>query len=194
MKSILKRLISVVLMTILAVSLVGCGAKPEQTAKDFLDAIKQQDINKAASLVKDNNSKEGLKYDNKEQEKMAKAIFSKLEYTLGKIDNKGDTATVKASITSLDLPKITTKLMADLLPTMMSQALSEEKVDEKKQEAMVLEQLLKSVNDPNAPKIKKDVDIKLVKVDKEWRVDADEQLLNAITGDIGSVQKKFEGK
>lgn len=194
MKSIFKKLISVVLMTVLAVSLVGCGAKPEQTAKDFLDSIKQQDINKAASFVKGNDSKEKFKYESEEQEKLVKAVFSKLEYTLGNTDSKDDTATVKASITSVDLPKITTKVMTDVLPTMMAQALSEENVDKKKQETMVFDQLLKSINDSNAPKTKKDIDIKLVKGDKGWLIDGDEQLLNAITGDIGSLEGQLESK
>lgn len=194
MKSIFKKLTSVVFMTILAVSLVGCGAKPEETAKNYLDAIKQQDIQKAVSLTKDNDSKEELKFDNNDQEKVVKAVFSKIDYTLGNVKKKGDTATVKASITSIDLPKVTANMMKELLPNMMAQALSQENVDKKKQEAMVYESMLKSINDPNAPKTKTDVTMKLVKGDKGWLIEADEQLVNALTGNIYLLGNQLESK
>ncbi|KAJ49580.1 uncharacterized lipoprotein YehR (DUF1307 family) [Clostridium tetanomorphum] len=194
MKTIFKKLMPAIFIAILSISLMGCGAKPDETAKNFLEAIKQQDIQKAASLVKDNSSKKELKFDNKEQEKIVKAIFSKVDYSLGEVEKKGDTATVKASITSIDLPKITGKMITELLPTMMSQAFSEGKVDEKKQETMVLEHMLKSINDAKAAKTKTDVTIKLVKNDKGWLIEPNEELINALTGNFYSATKQLQGK
>ncbi len=60
----------------------------------------------------------------------------------------------------------------------------------KKQQAIVFQHMLNSINDPNAPKTKTDVTIKLVKGDNGWLIEPDEQLANALTGNFYSATKK----
>lgn len=190
MKSILKKLIPTILILIFAMSLIGCGAKPEQTAKDFFNALKEQDIQKASKFVLD-SSKEKLEFDSEEQKNTVKAIISKVDYTLGDINKSGDSATVNASITSVDLPKITGNLISDIFSETMSQVFAGEKNDEKKQEDIILKNMLNSINDPKCPKIKKDIKIKLVKKNKQWFIEPNEELGDAITGNFYSVLKKL---
>lgn len=185
MKNYFKKLTFLIAGLMLTISLTGCGAKPETTVQGFLDAVKQQDIQKASSFIKkDSSNKEEFKYDNAEQEKMIKAVFSKLDYKLDKTTTSGDSATVKAKITSIDLTRVTTKMVSELLPTLMSQALSGEKQDEKKQNDMILQYMINSINDPNAPKTVTDVDIKLAKDKNGWLIVPNEDLTNAMTGNF----------
>ncbi|WP_242947027.1 hypothetical protein [Clostridium haemolyticum] len=55
-----------------------------------------------------------------------------MDYTLGDITETDNDATIEVSITSIDLAKITTKIITDLFPTIMAQTFSQEKIDEKK--------------------------------------------------------------
>ncbi|EJO5347240.1 DUF4878 domain-containing protein [Clostridium botulinum] len=197
MKSILKKLMPIIFIAILSVSLTGCSPKPDETVKGFFEALKQQDIQKASKYVKQDSSDKKLqinKFDSKEQEKMVKDVLAKVEYSLGDVEKSGDTATAKVSVTSIDLGRITTKTINEMLPTLMSQAFSQEKVDKKKQQAVILQHILNSINDPNAPKTKTDITVKLVKDDNGWLIEPDEQLINALTGNFYSISKKLQSK
>lgn len=195
MKKNFKKLIFVIIGVMLTVALTGCSAKPDATVQNFLDALKQQDVQKASGFVKDENSKKDeFKYDSPEQEKMIKAIFSKLDYKLDKTTKNGNSATVKAKITSIDLTRVTTKMVSELLPTLMSQALSDEKQDDKKQNDMIVQYMINAINDPNAPKTETDVEIKLVKDKKGWLIVPSEDLTNAMTGNFQKAAEAMSGK
>lgn len=99
-------------------SFTDCGAKPDATVKAFLDTIKKQDFSAVAKYMSNKNDKSEFKYDSKEQEQMIKAVFSKFDYEIISTSKNGNTAAVKAKITSCDLPKISAKTIADLLLTM----------------------------------------------------------------------------
>lgn len=194
MKKTFKQTIILMLACIFVLAFTGCGAKPETTAKDFLDAVKQQDFAKASTLVKNDGTKGEFKYDSTEQEKLMKAVFSKVDYTLGETTKNGDAATVKAKITSVDLTRVTAKMMSELLPTLMAQSFSSEKPDEKKQNDMILQYMLNSINDPNAPKTETEVTIKLVKDKKGWLIEPNDDLLNALTGNLEKASKSLNAK
>jgi hypothetical protein len=194
MKKHFKRIVLFMASIILAFSLVGCAAKPDATAKSFLDAVKQQDLSKASTLIKKEGSKEEFKYDSIEQEKMIKAIFSKIDYTLDKTTKNGDSATVKAKITSVDLTRVTTKMVSELFPTLMAQAFSAEKPDEQKQNDMMLQYMVNSIKDPNAPKTETEVDIKLTKDKSGWLIVPTEDLTNAMTGNFNTAAAALGGK
>lgn len=188
MKVTLKKFLCLILITVFGFSLLGCGVKPEDTAKNLLDAIKQNDLEKASTYMKkDDSAKEGsteeFKYDSPEQEKIIKGVFSKIDYTLDSTTTNGNNAIVKAKITSVDLTRVATKMISELLPTLMTQALSGEN-DEKKQNEMMLQYFINSINDPNVPKTTTDVDIKLVKENKTWLVEQTDDLTNALTGNF----------
>lgn len=117
-KNLLKKLLALSLLSMVILSFTGCGAKPDATVKAFLDTIKKQDFSAVAKYMSNKNDKSEFKYDGKEQEQMIKAVFTKLDYEIISTIKNGNTATVKTKITSCDLPKISAKTIADLLPTM----------------------------------------------------------------------------
>ncbi len=97
-------------------------------------------------------------------------------------------------MTSIDLGKITTKTIDEILPNLIDEAFSQGKIDEKKQQAVIIQHMLNSINDPNAPKIKTNITVKLVKGDNGWIIEPDEELANALSGNLYSVAKKFQSK
>ncbi|ACA56575.1 DUF4878 domain-containing protein [Clostridium botulinum] len=197
MKSIFKKLMPIIFIAILSISLTGCSQKPDETVKGFFGALKQQDIKKASTFINANSFYKELKvdeFDNKEQEKIVKAVLSKFDYSLGDVEKNGNTATAKVSVTSIDLGKITIKTIDKVLPNLIDEAFSQGKIDEKKQQAVIIEHMLNSINEPNAPKIKTNINVKLVKGDKGWLIEPDEELANALSGNLYSVAKKFQSK
>ncbi|WP_434297466.1 DUF4878 domain-containing protein [Clostridium sporogenes] len=197
MKSIFKKLTPVIFITLLSISLTGCSPKPDETVKDFFGALKQQDIKKASTFINANSFYKELKvdeFDSKEQEKIVKAVLSKFDYSLGDVEKNGHTAKAKVSVTSIDLGKITTKTIDEILPNLIDEAFSKGKIDEKKQQAVIIQHMLNSINDPNAPKIKTNITVKLVKGDNGWLIEPDEELANALSGNLYSVAKKFQSK
>lgn len=186
MKSFLKKVLSGALLFILTISLTGCGPKPDESVKGFFDALKNQDINSANEFVKGNAKENKIEYDDEQEEKLAKAIFKNLDYNITSTTQEGDKATVKVTVTAADLPKIFSKTVSDSLATAIASALSsEDDSDDKEQEKLIMQNLINSVNAPDAPKTTTDIEISLVKGDnKKWLIEADDELASAITGNI----------
>jgi hypothetical protein len=191
MKISFKKVLSVLLLTTLIFSLIGCSKmpKPDVSVSGFFDALKKQDVTTAAKFIK-SDTKSGLNYDNVEQEKVVKEVFSKLDYQIESSDVKGDNATVKAKITSVDLVKITGKMISDLLPTFMAQALSGNQTSDEESQKLVDQYFSNSINDPKAEMTATEITINLVKSDdkKSWIIVPNDDLLNAMTGNL---QKAF---
>lgn len=59
---------------------------------------------------------------------------------------------------------------------------------------MMLQYMLNLINDPKAPKTKTNITMQLVKGDKGWLIDANEELANALTGNFYEVSKQLNGK
>ncbi|MBU3182188.1 hypothetical protein [Clostridium psychrophilum] len=119
-----------------------------------------------ANYINKHTNKENFKYTDDDQEKIVKSVFSKVSYEIVSSSVTGKNAVVKTKVTSLDLPKIYGKLITDMMPTLLSQALSGNNKDDS--QAQIMTALGNSINDPSAPKTTTDVDIKLIKGDKGW--------------------------
>jgi hypothetical protein len=182
MKLIKKATIMFMLVS-LVLTLAACGAKPDETVKNFFDAAKKSDFTTMANFIKKNGNKDTFKYDDKDQEKIVKVVFSKVNYEIVSSTVDGKNATVKTKVTSLDLPKIYGKTVSDLMPSLFASALSNGNSDDAKNQLM--QTFLNAMNDPNASKTTTEVDIKLVKDDKKgWLIDPNDDLLNAMTGNL----------
>lgn len=59
---------------------------------------------------------------------------------------------------------------------------------------MMLQYMLNLINDTKAPKTKTNITMQLVKGDKGWLIDANEELANALTGNFYEVSKQLNGK
>ena len=103
-----KRMLGFLMFGLLAIFLAGCGAdKPDVVVDNFLSAVKEGDFDKAGSFVVTEDSKP-FKFDElnedmegMDSEEFLKALSSKYDYeTPEEVSSEGDTAKVKAEITS----------------------------------------------------------------------------------------------
>ncbi len=188
MKNFLRKTILFLTLSIMMLSLIGCSsAKPDASVKGFLESIKKLDFNTAQTFIKSDSPQEEFKYDSPEQEKIVKAIFDKISYEIVSTTKEGDTAKVKTKVTSIDMPKTSSKLMSDMMSVLLSQSLSDNKVDEAKQTEMIMESFINALNDPNVAKTTTEVEIKLVKENKKWLVLPSEELSDSLTGNMSKM-------
>lgn len=189
---VLKKLTLILTLVLFTLTLVACGPKPDETVKNFFEAAKKSDFNAMATYMKKEGNKGDFKFDDANQEKIVKAVFSKISYESVSSTVNGNNATVKAKVTSLDLPRIYGKTVGDLMPTLLASAFSATENDAKNDAAVenqIMQAFLNAMNDPNAAKTTTEVDIKLVKGDKGWVIEPNDDLLNALTGNLNKAFK-----
>jgi hypothetical protein len=75
----------------------------------------------------------------------------------------------------------------------LAQAFSGEETDDAAVEKEMTNKLIAGVNEPSAKKVTNKVKINLVKVNGDWKVDVDQELLNALTGGLTSIGEEMEG-
>lgn len=190
MKKVFKT-ISIILSLLIISSLISCSnTSPETSVKNFFDALKKQDMTTATSYLIDGSK--DISYDNPQQEKIIKQIFSKLNCEIISTNTEGDKATVKAKVTSPDLVNITSKAISELLPQLMVMAFSNNSDVEDKASELIEEYFTKSLSDPKLSLTTNEIDIKLKKINDKWLIDADDKLGNAITGNIAEALEKFD--
>ena len=154
----------------------------------FLDAMLEGDFEKAAEFVNpdEDNSKdieEMSIIEDEEGERLFRAILDKTSYEIGEKTIDGNKATVTAKITAPDLLRIVSQTMSELIPMAFAMAFSEEEADDK-MDAMIQQYFENAISDPNAPMTVSDTQIKLEKIDGTWFVIPDDELINALTGNL----------
>jgi len=116
-------------------------------------------------------------------------------FELGKEEKYGERATVEAQITSIDLGRVVTGAMNDLMAIAFAEAFSEnnDPEKEKKQEAAVEQYFINAINDPNAPKTTTYVKINLVKTNDGWKISKDnnDELISALIGNVDKMSDLF---
>ncbi|WMJ80952.1 DUF4878 domain-containing protein [Clostridium sp. MB40-C1] len=178
-----------------ALSFFSKSSKPQESVKAYFDCLKKQDTKKAATYIRESsdeakstNEDNKPKFENKYEEKILQEFTSKLKYEILSTKINGNNAKVKVKITAPNLTKITANIITELLPTIFSQAISG-KQDNKKVENMTMERLLNSLKDSEVSMSTSEIDIELLK-DKEkkmWLIVGNDELFNALTGDLGKV-------
>ena len=189
-KGTVRRSLAAILALIMAVALAACGAaKPEDTVKKGLDALKAGDRETALSCF---DSKAGETLDSEESEKGPEdLLYSKMSYTIKDVQADKDTATVKTEIETLDMNKVLEKAMTELMQLAMGniggQDMSEAEMTAKTEE--ILLKYMKETTDKSV----KTVDVQL-KLDKDaWQIQTSDELMDALTGGLGSLGSALGG-
>lgn len=197
-----KRMLGFLMFGLLAIFLAGCGAdKPDVVVDNFLSAVKEGDFDKAGSFVVTEDSKP-FKFDElnedmegMDSEEFLKALSSKYDYeTPEEVSSEGDTAKVKAEITSVDFAEAFTATMEDVIAEAMTMAESD--VDSAEAEAefekMMWDTLNEKLNDEDAKTATRDITFNLEKnEDGEYKIIADENFQEAMIGNIDSLEETF---
>ena len=115
-----------------------------------------------------------------ETEEMNRQMFSRLSYELGETKVEGDTATVQAKITNMDMAKVL-QAYFDELYSMAGD--SDEDIGDEKMEEVLREILSREDNET----VTNEVTVKLAKKDGGWQIQTTDELANALTGGFFSL-------
>lgn len=191
----MRKLVGFLLLALLLT--VGCssGPPPDKVVRDFFDAMIKGDFETAAKLAGGADiEKDVLKTTKDEQgERLAKSVLARITYEVGDKKVEGDKAEVSVKVTAPDLLRITSKAMSELLPMVFAMAFSEDQSQEKS-DALFQQYFENAINDPNAPMTTSDVKVKLEKKDGSWIVKPDDELLNALTGNMAKAFGELDKK
>jgi hypothetical protein len=176
--------LSVLLLFFIFSSLFGCsGPRPETSVELFFDNIRSGNHTEAAAYTEKGNTL--VKYENKQQEKLANLVFSNVYYEIISCSVQGETAIIKAKVTAPDLSITATKMVADLLPKFLTLSFANLPNIDEISERMVIEYFQDNLNTANVSTITTDVQLSLVKnKNKVWVIKESAELRDAITGNL----------
>lgn len=177
------------LTSTLMIFLPGCSdtTNPKKAVSAFFDSCKNKDLNTAMEFIKPSESKRtGLEFTDKGTEQIFTLEFSKLTYEIESCKAKGNSATVKVKVVSIDLLAITDKLNGELLPALKSAQAGGLQLDEAELKKVVEQYYIENINSPFAPKLTTEVTIALVKSEdkKAWLISPNDNLINAMSGNF----------
>ncbi|NDL67540.1 DUF4878 domain-containing protein [Anaerotalea alkaliphila] len=195
----MKKISALVLAFIMVAGLTGCGlfgVRAEDAAKEFLEAVKAADkeaISKYVSyeeLMEISDEEAADEEDATQSEEFIKLMLNGMTYAILESKEDGAEATVKVEITNIDMKNVMGEYIKEAFGLAFANAFSEE-MDEEAMEKELTDMLVRMMEENKDKTVTNTVDMKMKKVDKQWKVDADEELQNAILGDLAKVVEDF---
>ena len=186
----MKKLLSVVLIIALTFSMIACSKPdPKASVAGYLNALKAGNIEAMNQYVKpdsDNEVKEVFNNENDEYSEAFLKAYNKLEYKILSSKVDGDTAIVEAEINAPNLGEIMTEFMKEALSLAFASAFSENKSEEEIDDLMNT-LLMDKMTSEDMPMLKKTVKINLVKENDTWIITPNDDLVDALTGNLASI-------
>ena len=176
----MKKLLTVLLSLAMILSMTACGQKPETAVKEFLDKCKGGNLEEIADY-----NDEVLE---EEYTEIFKSIISNVTYKItGTEQTADDEAVVKAQITTIDMSETFQTIISETLTWALGQAFSGKEPTEEEAYDKMMEFFNNSV-EKNKDKTKTfDIDIQVIKdSDGKWKVDVDDDLIDALSGGLYS--------
>lgn len=185
-----------VVLIIFMMGTAGCDllASPEKTVNSYLTAIEKMDFDAASKYVKqqESSASETNIADDPEGEQILRAITQKMSHKIISSAKTGNTAQVVTSITSPDMLRVVSSVMSDLLPMAFASAFSESS-DNDSMDQLTQQYFLNALTDPNISLTTQEVKINLIEENGKWLILADDNLTNALTGNLGKLADAFNG-
>lgn len=186
--------LAVLLMAfVMVLSLSACSEsnfpKPESTVTGFFDTLSKGDFKALDTYC--SATLNDLTFEDANQEKIAKAMFSRTKGEVVSSQVDGDTATVKVKITSLDMEKIFEDIMTEVISKATDAALSGKELSDAEAEEMMMEYMEESMAKADAAMTTTEYDIKLAKDNgkKAWVIQDDEAFGKALVGNLGEMME-----
>lgn len=153
---------------------------PEDTVRAYLDSIMKLDTEQANQYL-ENPSELADNDDTVEEEVYSKALVEGLQYQVLSCDETGETAIVKTEITNLDMAVVFVEALQQAFAAAFDGTSSEDTED------VMTEQMLQSMKNHKGETVTNTVEVHLKKVDGVWKIQADDELANALTGNLAKV-------
>ena len=160
-------------------TLAGCSGSstqsPQKVVASFLDTCQKGDL-EAAQKYTVGQDTDFLNENNPGTPAFVEEMLSKLTY--GNISESidGEVAHVNLEITNVNM----VVLMSSLLSEMIGLAFSGDSSED--YDAVMEKRISEMINSSDAVKITTKVDVELTKVDSQWKIDPNDELINAMFG------------
>lgn len=180
--------LSFVLLCIV-IMLTGCGEgleTPEEAVTTALNAMKNADRSTMVQYFGEENvrtEEEDLLLEGKE---MRDILYKNIVFKTLSSEIKGNIAVVKTEITNIDMKVVVADYVVEGLEAVLTSAFSDKQINEAaiaKQAEKILLDKMKNATDRK----RHTVDIKLTRIQGDWKIDIDDALLNAIYGGLYDV-------
>ena len=119
-------------------------------------------------------------------------LFGKLEYEIvssEKIDK--NTVIVKTKITAVDMKPVLGEFFGKALQYAFANAFSNPQPSEEETNQKMEEIFIECVSKEDLAMVTNEVDIKVIKVDKKWKVESAEELSNALLGGLAQAAEEI---
>lgn len=191
MMKILKRIAALMLSAAMVMGLSACNEveKAENTLNSTMTALQSGDFVTAAGYIKDTDVLTSNETFNtyKDNADFINAIFSKLNYKINSselIDNS--TVKMNVEITNVNMKTVLSNAISDLFTLAFSNifASEEEQMSDEDMQNKMIELIAEGINAEDAETVTNTVDVNAVKTDSGWKIDADNTVIDAVTGGL----------
>lgn len=192
----IKSIITILLTFVLTLSLAGCGEveKAETAVNGMFTAFKSLDFEEAQKYVNVEDITESGNEANENSMLIMETVFGNLSYEIissEKVDNNN--VVVKTKVTATDMKPVMGEFLMKALEYTFSNAFSDPQLTEEETNKKMEEILVECASKPELATVTNEVDVKVVKTEsKEWKIEADDTLVNALLGDLADATKEME--
>ena len=188
MKIKLKNICSVLLIMACMFTLTSCKEveNAEKAVTDFMTAIQNCDYETMASI---GNGMDADKINTTDEQgkQIFDNLFNKTTYEIKSAELQEDKSVlVTTDITTVDVGKAYSTAITNWFSQLLNNAFSGEELSDEESEQIIIDNLVNELNNSNTGTVTTTVNIKVLKVDKTWKVDCDDAFINAITGNLKS--------
>lgn len=188
MKIKLKNICSVLLIMACMFTLTSCKEveNAEKAITDFMTAIQNCDYETMASIGNGMDA-DKINTTDEQSKQVFDNLFNKTTYEIKSAELQEDKSVlVTTDITTVDVGKAYSTAITNSFSQLLSNAFSGEELSDEESEQIIIDNLVNELNNSNTGTVTTTVNIKVLKVDKTWKVDCDDEFINAITGNLKS--------
>lgn len=193
----MRKIILLFISALLVFTLVACSSKetPKEVVEKGISAIKNLDLIQIqkyfnAEDITDENDVFGEDFDIENAEIFA-LMTKNISYEIINEDTGDKSATVEAKITNINMAIIMREFITQALILAFEQ-MGETEVDEEEMQKQMEDLLIDLLSKEDNEMITTEVNIKLNEVDGEWKIDLNDELVNALFGGLSSVVDEIQ--
>lgn len=193
----MKKIFLILISTLLVFTLASCSSKetPKEVVEKGITAIKDLNLIQIQKYfdtdeISDENDIFGQDFDVENLE-IFRLMTKNLTYEIIDANTDDKVATVKAKITNFNMTIIMREFISKALILAFEQ-IGEAEVDDEAMQEKMEDLLIELLSKEDNEMITTEVDIKLNEVEGEWKIDLNDDLVNALFGGLSSVVDEFQ--
>lgn len=178
-----KKLLSVFVTFMIAVTITGCGGKsPTEIVSEKLDSVKLLDSSEFSQIFGETISKDESDKDSNESfsesTKKMKEFIKNITYKVNSETIEGDTAKVNVTLNGPDISEALNQFIDKAFAEAFSQAFSEQTLSDEEANAKYDKMFAEILN--GMKNTDRTMDIELIKENNEWKVKNENDLIKLV--------------